>query len=70
MMRRRAFLLVAMAAAMTDLPAFAQEAARLNPNTATAEQLARLPGLSATLADAVVRQRPFASIVEFNALVR
>lgn len=69
-MRRRTFILVATAAAATGFPALAQEAARLNPNTATAEQMTRAPGVNATLADAIVRQRPFASIVEFNALVR
>lgn len=69
-MRRRTFILVATAAAATGFPALAQEAARLNPNTATAEQMTRVPGVNATLADAIVRQWPFASIVEFNALVR
>lgn len=69
-MHRRTFLLGVAATALPALPVLAQEAARLNPNTATPQQLAGIPGLNATLADAIVRQRPFASIVEFNALVR
>ena len=51
-------------------PAIAQDASRLNPNTATAEELAGVPGLNASLAAAIQEQRPFASMVEFNALVR
>lgn len=69
-MDRRAFLLVAGAAAAIGFPALSQVAARLNPNTATPEQLARVSGVGAMLADAIVRQRPFASIIEFNALLR
>lgn len=70
-MNRRMLIVAAVVAAVAGVfPAFAQDASRLNPNTATAEQLAQVPGLDPTLAAAIVGQRPFASIVEFNSLVR
>ena len=71
MVHRRAFVLIAAAATVTAAsPTLSQEISRLDPNAATAEELARVPGLDPTLAAAIRRQRPFASIVEFNALVR
>jgi DNA uptake protein ComE-like DNA-binding protein len=70
MLHRRAFLVVGLAVGVTGLPAFAQEAARLNPDTATPAQLASVVGVNAALAEAILAQRPFVSIVEFNALLR
>jgi DNA uptake protein ComE-like DNA-binding protein len=71
MMYRRTFMFAAMAATiMVGSPALSQEISLLNPNTATAEELAGVPGLDPTLAAAIQEQRPFASIVEFDALVR
>lgn len=69
MIARRTLILVAVAAALGALPAFAQ-AARLNPNTAAAAQLGKLAGLTRPLAEAIQKRRPFASMVEFDALVR
>src|SRR5262245_22252562 len=57
---------IAGAAAPVAIPA----PPRLNPNTATAAELAAVPGLTPALADAIQKQRPFKSIVEFNTLVR
>lgn len=70
-MNRRTFVLAVVASTVAvSSPAVSQEMARLNPNTATTEQLAGVPGLDPVMAAAIVRQRPFASIIEFNALVR
>jgi DNA uptake protein ComE-like DNA-binding protein len=68
-------LIVSLAAAALAAPALTQAAApaqapRLNPNTATPAELAAVPGLTPALADAIQKQRPFKSIVEFNTLVR
>lgn len=51
-------------------PAFAQEAARLDPNTATAEELAAVPGLDPALAAAIEAGRPYATILDLDALLR
>jgi DNA uptake protein ComE-like DNA-binding protein len=64
------FGITAAATLLVSAPAFPQEATRLNPNTATAEELAVVPGLDRTLAAAIQEQRPFPSILEFDALVR
>jgi DNA uptake protein ComE-like DNA-binding protein len=72
----RRTLIVTFAAATLAVPALAQSPApgqapaRRNPNTASAAELAAVPGLTPTLIDAIQRQRPFRSIAEFNALVR
>ena len=70
-MLRRSFLLSsALAGIVVALPpAFAAQD-RLDPNTATAEQLAAVPDLDPALAQAILAQRPFATMVEFDALVR
>lgn len=70
MVHRRTLVLIAAAAIAAGPPTLSQEIPRLDPNTATAEELAGVPGLGPTLAAAIQRQRPFASIVEFDALVR
>jgi DNA uptake protein ComE-like DNA-binding protein len=69
-MQRRFFFAGAalMALAMSVPTSFALEA-RLNPNTATAEQLAAIPSMDAQLAQDIVAKRPFPTMVEFNALV-
>jgi len=41
----------------------------LNPNEASAEELAGLPGMTAELADAVVAARPFDDMLEVDALL-
>ena len=79
MLLNRRTLLVTLAAAVMAVPALAQAQApapaatapaRLNPNTASAAELASVPGLAAPLADAIVKQRPFPTMVEFDKLVR
>lgn len=51
-------------------PAFAQaaqsETARLNPNTATEDQLKAIPQLTPELIALIQKNRPFASITAFN----
>lgn len=42
----------------------------LNPNTATVEQLAAAPGMTAALAEAVVAGRPYAKVTDFDAKLR
>ena len=69
MIHLRTFIVVAVAAAVLSFPAFAQKG-RLNPNTATAEQLAAISGLDPMLAAAIQERRPFDSMTDFNALVR
>lgn len=53
-------------AVATQHPAAAQTAARLNPNTATAAQLASVKGLSPALATSIQQKRPFATTAAFN----
>jgi DNA uptake protein ComE-like DNA-binding protein len=71
-MLRRTFLAASLVAGLVGtLPAsFAAETARLNPNTATAEELAGIGGLDPALAGEIVAGRPFPTMVEFDALVR
>lgn len=47
-----------------------EAATRLDANSATAEQLAGVSGLSPEVAEAVVAGRPYATVVEFNAKLR
>jgi len=68
-MNRRFFILAALLATLVPAyPALAQKVRIINPNTATVKQLADA-GLDASLVDAIQKQRPFASIVEFDDLV-
>lgn len=53
------------AAAETD--AVATETGVLDANSATAEQLAGIEGVSAELADAIVAGQPYASVTDLNA---
>jgi DNA uptake protein ComE-like DNA-binding protein len=71
MLPRRTFIAAAVLA-LAASGAIAQPAApaRLNPNTATAAQLAGVSGVTPALAAAIQSGRPFASITEFNTLVR
>jgi DNA uptake protein ComE-like DNA-binding protein len=76
--RRTMMISLAATVLAMGLPAFAEAAApaapqappRLNPNTATAGELAAVPGITPALTAAIQMQRPFKSIVEFNTLVR
>jgi DNA uptake protein ComE-like DNA-binding protein len=52
----------------TDAPVEAE--ARLDPNTATAEQLGAVDGMTPELAAAVVAGRPYANVVAFNTKLR
>jgi DNA uptake protein ComE-like DNA-binding protein len=79
MLLNRRKLLMTVAAAVVAVPALARAQApaaapaapaRLNPNTASAAELAAVPGLAAPLADAIVKQRPFPTMVAFDKLVR
>jgi DNA uptake protein ComE-like DNA-binding protein len=73
MIARRTLLSLVLAlslAAMAAVPVSLAAGARLNPNSASANQLASTPGLTPQLIDAIHRQRPFATMVEFNDLVR
>lgn len=53
--------------------AFAQSSAAeqplVNPNTATEQQLASVPGLNATLAKTLVERRPFKTMIDVNTLL-
>ena len=42
----------------------------LNPNLASAAELAAVPGLSAAVAEEIVEGRPFLSMLEFHAIVK
>lgn len=70
MLRRSFIAATAVTALALAAPALAQDQQRLNPNTATAEELAAVPALDAALAQQIVAQRPFPTMIEFNALVR
>lgn len=69
-MLRRTFIALSSVLLLAALPAqsFAQDT-RLNPNTASAAQLESVPGLDASLAAQIVAGRPFATMVEFDAVV-
>jgi DNA uptake protein ComE-like DNA-binding protein len=54
----------------TAQDAAAESDARLDPNTATAEQLSQVEGVSPELAAAIVAGRPYASVVELNTKLR
>jgi DNA uptake protein ComE-like DNA-binding protein len=69
MIARRLLMMLVVAAGFALMgPALAQE--RLNPNTASGDQLVTVEGLPQELLSLIYRQRPFATMVEFNALVR
>jgi DNA uptake protein ComE-like DNA-binding protein len=80
MITRRAMMIGIAAAVMAaGMPMFAEAAAptaaqaqiqRINPNTASAPELAALPAMTPALADAIQKQRPFKTMVEFDKLVR
>lgn len=70
MIARRTLLSIALALPFSGLAAPAFAAGRLNPNTASANQLASTPGLTPQLIDAIHRGRPFATMVEFDAVIR
>ena len=73
MIDRRALLSLALALPFVALggPSISLAATgRLNPNTASAKQLAGVAGLTPQLIDAIHSRRPFATMVEFDALVR
>lgn len=53
-------------AAAVDTAAPAEAAARLDPNTATEEELTALAGMTPELAAAIVAGRPYASATAFN----
>ena len=48
----------------------AESRARLDPNTATTEQLADVDGLTPELAEAIAAARPFATVAAFDAMLR
>jgi DNA uptake protein ComE-like DNA-binding protein len=58
------------AQADADGEAATASTARLDPNTATAEQLAGTEGISPEVAGAIVAGRPYASVVDLNAKLR
>jgi DNA uptake protein ComE-like DNA-binding protein len=62
---RRTLMLATAAVSLAGTQAFAQ-AARLNPNTATAAQLAAADGVSQAMAEQIVAGRPYATVVDFN----
>jgi len=61
-----ACLLIAVPAAFGEV---GNNAVLLNPNLATAEELAAVAGLSSEMADRIVEERPFLGIAELNALL-
>lgn len=66
--RRLLMVLVLAASVFFAAPALAQE--RLNPNTASGDELVTVEGLPQELLSLIYRNRPFPTMVEFNALVR
>lgn len=50
-------------------PAAAADTAMLDPDQATREQLAALPGMSAELADSLVARRPFATMLTVDSII-
>lgn len=69
MVARRTLVLSAVAAlALSVAPALA-DSTRLNPNSASTTQLTGL-GLDAALAKAITDNRPYATMLEFNQVVR
>ncbi|MEQ1768255.1 MAG: helix-hairpin-helix domain-containing protein [Devosia sp.] len=70
MIGRRTLVLLGLALPLLGPATVFAQSGRLNPNTASSKQLAGVSGLPADLAKAIVAQRPFATMVEFNALVR
>lgn len=67
MISRRTLVASATAIALTGVSGVALAQTRLNPNSATAAQLAGADGVSQSLAAAIVAGRPYATVVEFNA---
>ena len=61
---------VAADTAETVAPETTADAARLDPNTATAEQLGAIAGLTPELAEAIAAGRPYASVAAFDAKLR
>lgn len=70
MRNRRSFIVASAAALAAAGTARAQAAARLNPNTATAQQLAGVKGLTPALSAAILAKRPYKSMTAFDAVVR
>ncbi|MEO6635227.1 MAG: helix-hairpin-helix domain-containing protein [Devosia sp.] len=70
MNRRTLLAALSMPFLMGIFPALAANGVRLNPNTATSAQLTSVPGVSAALAKTIRAQRPFATMIEFNNLLR
>ena len=60
---------VASAPAPASAQAIATTQARLNPNTATAEQLANVPHSTPAIASAIAAKKPYKTIGEFNAVL-
>lgn len=70
MIDRRSLLAATfLAVALCALPSAAQDITRLNPNSASEAELGTVAGLTPELAATIVAERPFATMVEFNALV-
>jgi DNA uptake protein ComE-like DNA-binding protein len=55
--------------ASTTAAQVGKHASLLEPNTATEQQLAAVPGLNATLAKSIVDRRPFASMLALDSLL-
>lgn len=67
--RRSLIAATFLAVALCALPSAAQDITRLNPNSASEAELGTVAGLTPELAATIVAERPFATMVEFNALV-
>jgi DNA uptake protein ComE-like DNA-binding protein len=70
MLNRRSLLLLGLTLPLFGAGVALGDVSRLNPNTASAAQLNGIAGLGSNLAAAIVAQRPFANMVEFDKLVR
>lgn len=70
MLRRTLVALSLVAAIAASVPAAMAQDGRLDPNTASAEQLAAVQGLDPALAQQIVARRPFPTMVDFDVLVR
>ena len=55
--------------AASEVEAAPQQAGLLNPNDADAEALMAVPGMTAELVDALIAARPFADMLEVDALL-
>lgn len=70
MLRRTLLALSIVTAVAIAMPIASAQDARLNPNDATLEQLAGVAGLDPALAQDIAANRPFPTMIEFDALVR